>query len=321
MTPSYDRLDELFRGTDLEFVRLSGETVGSTELINVELPGVSFQAGRWAWANLTRGSSSRDHTAFEMILDPGDVFFHDVRATPGTVYAHGPDAQILDTSAPQTEFLVVSIETRLLERSSDTLGRDGSLLGPGVFDVYTGEPARRFQRLALSLASASRHAGDAGLPRVAAERFRDDLVTNALDMMQQEDPPRATTCVRHLSAIEIVTACDAYASARRYRGITSLDLSRAAGYSERRIRAAFKEITGVSPMRFMRSRALHEARLDLRSGVAPSVTDVAIMWGFTELGRFSRMYRNQFGELPSRTLHESRRRSFTASPRLQPART
>lgn len=321
ITPGYDRLGELFLGTDLEFVRLSGETVGSAEIVGVELPGVSFKAGRWSWANLSRGSSSAGHTLFEMVLDPGDVFFHDVRATSGTVFAHGPNSHILDTSPPQSRFLLVSVATELLERSTGTLDRDEATIDPDVFRVYAGAAAARFTGLALSLASAARYAGDAGIPDAAAEGLRDDLVTTALDMMRHDDPPADVTCMRHLSALDIVMACDAYASNRRYRAITSLALSRVAGYSERRVRAAFKEITGVSPMRFMRSRALHEVRLDLLSGTAPSVTDAALMWGFTELGRFSRLYRNQFGELPSRTLERSRRRVSIATRPLHATAT
>jgi AraC-like DNA-binding protein len=315
--PSYDGLESLFLGTDLEFVRLSGETIGTAALISVELPGVRFTAGRWSWSNLTRGSSSRHHMLFEMTPNPRDTFFHSVQASSDTVYTHGPNSHVLDISPPQTPFIALSIETEELEHGAETLDREQPPLTPDVFDTYSGEAAARFQDVAFSLAVAARDAGDAGIPPAAAERFRDELVTGALDMMSRVEPSVATTCARHLSALEIVTTCDAYASARRYQGITSLGLSRVAGYSERRIRAAFTEITGVSPMRFMRSRALHEVRLDLLSGAAPSVTDVAFMWGFTELGRFSRTYWSQFGELPSATLATARRRFGSAPVHLE----
>jgi|GEM_PF-3193753 AraC-like DNA-binding protein len=321
ITPSYDGLESLFLGTDLEFVRLSGETVGSAAVAIVELQGVSFATGRWSWSNLTRGSSSRRHVLFEMIPDPRDTFFHNVQATSGTVYSHGPNSHILDISPPQTGFITISLEIGELERSAETLDRDQPPLAPDVFNTYSSESAARFRRIASSLVSAVRYSGDSDIPPAAAERFRDDLITSALDMMSRNEPPPTPKCIRHLSALEIVTACDAYASAGRYRGITSLGLSRVAGYSERRVRAAFKEITGVSPMQFMRSRALHEVRLDLLSGAAPSVTDVAFTWGFIELGRFSRMYRNHFGELPSETLKTARRRFGSAPLYLEQAST
>jgi AraC-like DNA-binding protein len=36
------------------------------------------------------------------------------------------------------------------------------------------------------------------------------------------------------------------------------------------------------------------------------VTDVALRWGFLELGRFSVQYRQRFGEAPSETLKKAR---------------
>jgi len=308
ITPGYDELGDLFAGADIEFIRLSGDTVGSAEIVTVELPGLGFETGRWSWANLTRGSSSHRHTVFEMVLEPHDTFYHHVRATPGAVYAHGPNSEILDTSPPQTEFVVVSIETEQLEGSAEILDSGEVSVTSGAMSVYSGEAAARFQRLALSLVAAARSAGSAGIPPAVAHRLRDDLIVAALGMMDRSESPAETTLARHLSALEIVTACDDYASARRYRGITSLDLSRVAGYSERRVRAAFKEITGVSPMRFIQSRALHEVRRDLLTVAVPTVTDAALIWGFTELGRFSRKYWSQFGELPSETLKTARRR-------------
>jgi AraC-like DNA-binding protein len=67
-------------------------------------------------------------------------------------------------------------------------------------------------------------------------------------------------------------------------------------------------MTGVSPLSYMRARALHEVRRELASGAARSVTDAAFMWGFTELGRFARAYRDHYGELPRETLRTGRRR-------------
>ena len=45
---------------------------------------------------------------------------------------------------------------------------------------------------------------------------------------------------------------------------------------------------------------LHGARREIRVGKS-SVTDVAMKWGFSHLGRFSGYYRDTFGELPSQT--------------------
>lgn len=140
------------------------------------------------------------------------------------------------------------------------------------------------------------------MPPAVATRFRDNIVAHALDTINRYQHAEIPVRIGRLAALEIVIACDKYASARRYQGITTLGLSRAAWYSERRVRAAFKEVTGVSPMHFMRLRTLHEIRRELLSGAVESVTDATFMWGLTELGRFARAYSDLFGELPSETL-------------------
>ncbi len=72
------------------------------------------------------------------------------------------------------------------------------------------------------------------------------------------------------------------------------------GVSERALEYAFARKYGVSPIRYFKFMRLHCARRDIRVGKL-SVTDVAMKWGFSHLGRFSGIYRDTFGELPSHT--------------------
>lgn len=72
------------------------------------------------------------------------------------------------------------------------------------------------------------------------------------------------------------------------------------GVSERALEYAFARKYGVSPIRYFKFMRLHGARRDIRVGKL-NVTDVAMKWGFSHLGRFSGYYRDTFGELPSHT--------------------
>jgi AraC-like DNA-binding protein len=82
-------------------------------------------------------------------------------------------------------------------------------------------------------------------------------------------------------------------------------LARIAGVSVRSLHAAFHEQRGESPMGYVRRIRLGRVRADLvRSDPTKvRVTDVAMRWGFTHPSRFADQYREQFGELPSVTLH------------------
>jgi AraC-like DNA-binding protein len=55
-------------------------------------------------------------------------------------------------------------------------------------------------------------------------------------------------------------------------------------------------------MRYMRNARLGRVREALlRSDAAGTVTEIAMMWGFRHLGRFSVEYKRHFGESPSET--------------------
>ena len=85
------------------------------------------------------------------------------------------------------------------------------------------------------------------------------------------------------------------------RGYTLADLARVAGISARSLQYGFQERHGTTPMRYLRQVRLDRARDDLAQAHG-SVADIAYHWGFTNLGRFARAYRDRFGEFPTATL-------------------
>jgi AraC-like DNA-binding protein len=76
--------------------------------------------------------------------------------------------------------------------------------------------------------------------------------------------------------------------------------------SARTVEYAFTELTGLSPMAFIRVWRFGRARRRLLEGRVKTVKDAAYGYGLMHLGRFSIDYRLQFGESPSETLAKAR---------------
>ena len=92
--------------------------------------------------------------------------------------------------------------------------------------------------------------------------------------------------------------------------ITIEKLVEATGVGARAIFRAFQQTRGYSPMAFARMVRLRHAREMLSAtGTETSVTAVAFVCGFGNLGHFARDYRETFGERPSETLARATRRS------------
>jgi len=83
-----------------------------------------------------------------------------------------------------------------------------------------------------------------------------------------------------------------------------VDVVASAGVSMRTLYQGFQDCQGVSPMAWLRQRRLERIRAELMTGSPEEtrVTEVALRWGLSHLGRFASHYRAAFGESPSQTL-------------------
>ncbi|MBX6373226.1 MAG: helix-turn-helix transcriptional regulator [Acetobacteraceae bacterium] len=101
----------------------------------------------------------------------------------------------------------------------------------------------------------------------------------------------------------IVRLMEDYLRANPRRLVDTADLCATLGRSPSRLRSAFAATFGVGPQRYLRIRRLAMVRSALRSGDPrwSSAQEVALAHGFWHLERFTREYRDMFGESPSAT--------------------
>ncbi|UZM16854.1 helix-turn-helix domain-containing protein [Pseudomonas kielensis] len=72
---------------------------------------------------------------------------------------------------------------------------------------------------------------------------------------------------------------------------------------------AFRKYFALSPMAYLKKHRLNAVRQDLlEQGQARNISEVAMAWGFTHMGRFSAEYRKLFDESPSATVQRNEAR-------------
>lgn len=88
--------------------------------------------------------------------------------------------------------------------------------------------------------------------------------------------------------------------------MTLTDLEKFVGLSTRSLQMVFKKSFGISPTAFLRKQKLEYTRKLLLKNENINVTNAALEMGFLNFSLFAKYYREQFGELPSATLHQSK---------------
>jgi AraC family carnitine catabolism transcriptional activator len=87
-------------------------------------------------------------------------------------------------------------------------------------------------------------------------------------------------------------------------------LARHSGCSTRQLTRAFNHRFGASPMRYYQRLRLTHARQLLYQGAQP-ISEVAMSCGFTALSLFSRAFKTEFGQSPSKFMAAFRREGFS----------
>lgn len=191
--------------------------------------------------------------------------------------------------------------TEHLERLLD-IHANRPLTFEGSLDLSRG-PGRALRSLVLHLVSDI-DAGDSGFgaPGLMNRQIEHTLMTGLIEAHANNyshflgrRPGGAVP--RHLRLAE------SFIIANLDLPLTIDDIANAAGTTPRTLQLAFRQFRGTTPLAFWRDRRLLRAHESLISGQpGTSVTDIAIQWGFTHLGRFSELYKSRFGRLPSETL-------------------
>ncbi|MGX9791112.1 helix-turn-helix transcriptional regulator [Mycobacterium sp. MMS18-G62] len=89
-----------------------------------------------------------------------------------------------------------------------------------------------------------------------------------------------------------------------HRDIGLTDIASALNVTPRSVQYAFRRHLNTTPLEYLRRVRLAHAHRDLQAAdpAHDTVMDIAGKWGFSHAGRFSVIYRETFGNPPSKTL-------------------
>lgn len=225
-----------------------------------------------------------------------------VAAQPGTAVIAPPGRPLRMRYSQGNPRLMVRISRSVLaERIA--VARAGGLDIPGGVDELdlTRGPGRSWRTLVdLVVTDVERPDGLASTPSVAAA-LRIALVDGLLAGQAAPEPSSVVTPherpVRRAARL-IEDHCA--------EPLGTPDVAEAVGLSVRALQAGFRVHLGTTPMAHLRRVRLQRVHADLAEGRAASVTEAALRWGITHLGRLSGDYRAAFGETPQQTLQRSR---------------
>ena len=143
-------------------------------------------------------------------------------------------------------------------------------------------------------------------------QLRMSLIDHLLAAMARFDPSPADidSTTRKASAARRVAVRLAreYIHARLSEPLPLSELCRRSGLKARTLETGFREVTGLTPIAYIRSLRLNAARRALLddSTRLRSISDIAMDNGFWHLSQFATDYRKLFGETPTNTRRRSR---------------
>ncbi len=97
-----------------------------------------------------------------------------------------------------------------------------------------------------------------------------------------------------------------YIAAHPLSPVSLADIAQTPGVSARTLLRGFHSRHGTSPISYLQQLRFECAQRELlvADPACQTVTNIAVKYGFHDLGRSAKFYREAFGELPSTTLRK-----------------
>jgi AraC-like DNA-binding protein len=225
------------------------------------------------------------------------------RFGPGCAHALASDAPLDLRSHMGTRMRVANLDRSLVEphlQFWNAEPAEAAMASGSVLRTDAGAAAR-LAALTAEMWAALRDGAAAEASPLALAELEDRLAQLLVEAWLEDEERQASSGPRCLQRAE------EYLAEHLEEAASLAQVAEAAGTSIRSLTRAFRAKHGVSPMRFLRLRRLDAVHRELLEATPESisVTNVALRYGFSHLGRFAAEFRRHCGDYPSETLARS----------------
>lgn len=298
-----DSLKQHVDGANSEIVQIGRGLLGG-RITKASIGDTGFSLGSFSQPIRASGVMSSVRVIFGVLLacdGPVTTWSEDVIS--GDIFVIPPGFDHYDVYGGATQFAALSIDPIELAMLGDG---SGPLSDPQFWmrrhhlrprDARAAKDIeRRLRAMFAMLTSRTRLPPSAThlLGRSAVEAFARHFAEDSHD----------ERCAPIASAAKIVKAAEEFAEFTPDSAVNVGRLCRHLKMSRRTLYRCFEEVLGVGPSTFLRNKRLCRANSALLYADPSEMTvhDIAYKFGFVELGRFSKHYRDLFGEFPRETL-------------------
>jgi AraC-like DNA-binding protein len=243
---------------------------------------------------------SRGSLACQGTSTPGCFEAHE---TIGLIYRGLPGITL--SASPDHERLAIWIPAASLQqRVAGLLG--GVVSDDIVFDPIvdlSAAPGQRIKRVVRLLVEELGDAHPFAGNDITCKSFTDMLLYSMLLTLPHNHSERLARAASS-PAPGTVRRAEDYIRSHAAEPIALHEVAEAAGCSVRSLQLGFRHFRDITPTTAITQARLEAVRRALTSGkVAGTVTDIAFQYGFSNPGRFSKLYKTTFGVSPANELH------------------
>ncbi|KRR28531.1 hypothetical protein CQ14_41270 [Bradyrhizobium lablabi] len=299
----FEELNEVVVGTRREIVQLErGKIAG--ELSHASIGDLPIDMATFNLGFRSNGNCSKDRFGIGMLAGSGNrVTQSSYESHPGDVLVMEPGGEFENRYYGGASIIVVLLSPTDIEAS---LGAEGPVGDPATWTSgHFKGTAETVGRVIPRLQSLLGRLGDTPLTAESAEFWKraaiEAVTANIVAGMPSERDGRLP------SALRIARQVEEYLDAQPTEPVHISQICSQLHVSRRTLHRAFHEALGVGPIAFLRGRRLCAVHTALRmSQDIRTISDIAVQYGFQNLGRFSGYYRELFGEYPSQTRQRHR---------------